>query len=260
MKKNTHPRKPRSSQPQSKRAQTAAAVGTLAVVAGYVFVSSAFTLPPTPAQAAVEEVFAPYFSQQWDVFAPRILRTNSFLEVQAQWRDEDGGLVHSDWVGVTDMELSAVQGEALPSRIAKSSTGAVSTYLDRYDALSEDQQTRVEDTFIRSDGEGGFEPIPDEELIDEVSALGDDRDAVVKLVRYDYMLTRFADAFSEAHFGEEVERVRWRIRFERPNDFEERFEPQIKPVSYLTLGWRQPSGDTTEAVAEVFDDVVGRYE
>lgn len=250
----------KASSPPPGRARAAATVTTLAVVAGYVFVSGTFTLPPTPAQAAVKEVFSPYFAQQWDVFAPNILRTNSSLELQAQWRDEDGELVHSEWVEATDMELEAVRGSATPSRISKNTVNALSAYVSRYDELSEKQQARVGDTFIQRDGDGGFEPIPDETLVDEVAALGDDRGAVVSFVRYDYMLTRFADAFTEAHFGEDVERVRWRVRFDRPNDFEERFEPRVKPASYITFGWRQPAADTSDEVAAVFDDVLERYE
>lgn len=251
---------PAPAAPPAGRRYTAAAVGTLAIVAGYVFVSGAFTLPPTPAQAAVENVFAPYFSQQWDVFAPNILRTNSALEVQAQWRDEDGELVHSDWVGATDMEQEAVKGSVFPSRISKNTVNAIGSYMTRYDELSQAQQERVQDTFIQRDDASGFEPIPDEELVDEVAALGDDNGGdVTRFIRYDYMLMRYADAFSEAYFGEEVERVRWRVRFDRPNDFEQRFEERVKPASYITFGWRQPAGDPTDGISTVFDDVVGRY-
>ncbi|MFG6445217.1 DUF5819 family protein [Microbacterium sp. P06] len=261
MKNQKKARKAQAAPPQKSRGRATATIGTLAIVAGYVFVSGAFTMPPTPAQAAVENVFAPYFSQRWDVFAPNILKTNSSLELQAQWRDADGELVHSDWVGATDMELGAVKGSSFSSRISKNTVNAVGTYITRYEELSEEQQERVEDTFIEVTDDGGFSPIADDELVSELTDLGDDNEAdVIRFMRYDYMLGRYADAFAEAHFGEEVERVRWRIRFDRPNDFEERFESRVKPTSYITFGWRQPSGDPADDTAAVFDDVLGRYE
>ncbi|MFG6446431.1 DUF5819 family protein [Microbacterium sp. P07] len=266
------------------RLQALAAVITVLVVAGYVFVSATFTLPATPAQASVREVFAPYFSQQWNVFAPNILRVNRELQVQVQWREE-GELVHSDWVDVTNIEFAASRGIPFPSRISKSSFNATQAYLSRYRALSGAQQTRVRDTFIESAGQGGFSAIENSELIDEIdnARAGDgqefepltdgdvvdesaateptgNRSAVVRFLRYDYMLTRFAAAFGSAYFDEDVERVRWRVQTERPNDFLHRFdtEPQ-SPVSYATFGWRQPTVETDPEVLDIFDDVVGRY-
>lgn len=249
----------RSAQPRRRRAPAVATIGSLAVVAGYAFVSGTIVLPETPAQAAVEEVFSPYFSQSWKLFAPNIARTNRALELQAQWRDEDGELQLSDWVEASDVEFEGMRNAGIPSRVTGVTVSAAADYLGRYDELTEAQQVRVTDTFIQRDGEGGFEPIPDDELVDEVDQLGDDRTAVVRFIRYDYMLQRFADAFTEAYFGQEVERVRWRVMVDQPNSFEERFEPKVIPVSYVTFGWRQYWSDANDQIASVYDDVVGRY-
>jgi hypothetical protein len=260
VKKKKQPPARQTGRPPGAKAKTFATLGTLAVVAGYVFVSGTFVLPETPADAAVEDAFAPYFSQSWKLFAPDIARSNRSLELQAQWRDEDGELVFSDWVEATGIEFEGMRGHALPSRVSGVTVSAAGDYLDRFESLSEDQQVRVEDTFIQRDGEGGFEPIPDDELVAEVDELGDDRRAVIRFIRYDYMLTRFADAFTEAHFDQEVERVRWRVRIDRPNDFDERFEPQVRQPAYTTFGWRQPARDTADDVAAVFDEVLARYD
>jgi hypothetical protein len=239
-----------------------AAATSLALLAGYTFVSATFTLPASPAQAAVQDGFAPYFSQRWDVFAPHMLKVNSSMEIQVQWR-EDGELVHSSWVDVTGMELGAVDGTLTPSRISKNTVNAITTYLSRYDELSDDQQVRVQDTFVERTGDGEFGPIPDEELIAEIDDLGDDASSesdVIRFIRYDYMLTRFAAAFGEAYFGHDIERVRWRADFSRPNDFEHRnqAERQTEP-SHLEFGWRQPSEANDPAVVDVFSDVIDRY-
>src|SRR5690606_7084001 len=112
---------------------TVASVLTVVILLGYVFVSATFTLPPTPARGFVQATFAPYFSQRWNVFAPNVMRTNRELQIQVQWREE-GELVHSDWVDVTDMEYAAVRGIPMPSRISKSSFNATQAYMSRYGA------------------------------------------------------------------------------------------------------------------------------
>lgn len=252
--------RPSSGAAPGRFAPTIATAVAVAVIGAYVFVSATFTIPDAPARAAVSEGFAPYFSQRWDVFAPKILRVNSALQVQVQWRDDDDDLVASEWVDVTDLEFAAVRGIPSPSRISKNSVNALGTYLERYDELSVDQQDRVQDTFIQRADDGGFEAIPDADLLDELDGLGDDPDAVVSLVRYDYMLTRFLTVFGEAYYGRDIERVRWQAQFDRPNDFLHRFDDERQSdLSTLTFGWRQAEQPDDIAVVDVFDDVQDRY-
>ena len=263
------PRTPSTTTKRRRGAAVAAAL-TLAITAGYVVVSGSFTFPDSPANAAVNDGFAPYFAQRWDVFAPTMQKVNTGLSIQVQWRDGTGELVHSDWVDVTGMELQAVNGP-VPSRITKDTANAVSTYLDRFDQLTEAQQERVTDTFIQRDPDGGFEPIPDDQLVDDVQSLfragdktGDGTaatsDATIPFIRYDYMLTRFAAAFGQAYFGEQIERVRWRIDYQRPNDFDHRNDqtPQYSP-SETDFGWRQPAEAPDPETVAVFADVIERY-
>lgn len=234
---------------------------TLALVAGYVVVSGSFTFPSVPTNAAVADGFSPYFSQRWDVFAPNLLRTNSALQIQVQWRGDDDELVKSDWVDVTGMELEAIDYDPVPSRISKNTVNAAVTYLGRYDDLSDEQKSRVEDTFIERTDDGGFQPIPDEQLVSEIEDLGDDDGAVVRFVRYDYMLTRFAATFGQAYFGHDVERVRWRVQFDRPNDFDQRHDDDRQtPVSDLEFGWRQPAEAPDPDRVAIFADVIERYD
>src|SRR5690606_8452356 len=64
----------------------------------------------TPLRSEVRAVAAPVFSQSWRVFAPNILKVDRTLEFRAQWRDEEGELVRSDWVSITDIESNQVKG------------------------------------------------------------------------------------------------------------------------------------------------------
>ncbi len=196
-----------------------AAAVTLAIVLGYAFVAVSFTIPSSPTRPAVSAAFSPYFTQRWNVFAPNIMKVNRSLQIQVQWR-ENGELQRSEWVDVTDTEFSAARGIPTPSRISKNSFNAAQAW---YQALSADQRDRVRDTFIRRVNDGAFAPMDPGALLEEIDGLGGSRTALVSYLRYDYMLVRFASAFGNAYFDRDVERVRWRIEHDRPNDFLHRF-------------------------------------
>jgi len=235
-----------------------AAAMTLVIVLGYAFVAGSFTILSSPTRPVVSEVFSPYFTQRWNVFAPNIMKVNRNLQIQVQWR-ENGELVHSDWVDVTDAEFTAARGIPTPSRISKNSFNAAQAYLTRYQALGDEQRERVRDTFIRR-VDGGFAPMQAQALLDEIDGLGESRSSVVRFLRYDYMLVRFASAFGGAYFDRDVERVRWRIQHDRPNDFLHRFDEERQTeLSYTTFGWRQPGVGPTDEVRAIYDEVIERY-
>lgn len=239
-------------------AAVAAAV-TLAIVLGYAFVAVSFTIPTSPTRPAVSAAFSPYFSQRWNVFAPNIMKVNRNLQIQVQWR-EDGELQRSEWIDVTDTEFTSARGIPTPSRISKNSFNAAQAFLTRYQALGEEQRDRVRDTFIRGVGDGAFAPMDPEALLTELDGLGGSRDALVKYLRYDYMLVRFASAFGTAYFDRDIERVRWRIQHDRPNDFLRRFDEERQTdLSYTTFGWRQPAVGPSDEVRAIYDEVIERY-
>lgn len=190
----------------------------------------------TPMRSAVRSAALPYFGQTWRVFAPNILKINRVFEIRAQWRDDDGELVTSGWVSVTDIEQRDVGGNLMPSNIRKASWNASGTYLQRYNTLDNAQRERVRDTFIKAI-DGQFRPIPVEDLIAD---LGEDDADVIRFLRMDYMLMRYATMYATAGFGEDIERVQWRVVRQRPNDFTHRFDEkqQFEPDS-TTFGWRQ---------------------
>lgn len=249
----------RPSTGRSTRVAAVAAAATLAIVAGYAFVAGSFTVPTSPTRPVVSEVFSPWFSQRWNVFAPNIMKVNRNLQIQVQWRDGNE-LVHSDWVDVTDIEFTSARGIPMPSRISKNSFNATQAMFTRYQALSPQQRDRVRDTFIRGLGGGKFEPVDAGDLLTQLDGLEGSRAAAVSYLRYDYMLVRFASAFGTAYFDRPVERVRWRIESDRPNDFLHRFDQERQTeLSYITFGWRQPAAAPTDEVQAIYDEVVERY-
>lgn len=245
-----------------KRGRIAATVISLFVVAAYVFVTLLFVAPPSPVKAAfsgVTKAASPYFAQKWNVFAPNIAKSNPQLRVQAQWRADNGDLVKSEWTNITALEFTAVTGSALPSRIQKLSWNALSSYFTRFRELTTEQRAVVQDTFIERH-DGGFRGKPSDQLIDQLTSLGENRGDVIDLLRYDYMIKEYATYFATAVFDKKIERVRWEIYRERPNDFDRRFDdaPQYEPT-ITRFGWRQADDRIRADALATFDDVIARY-
>lgn len=240
-----------------------ASVISLAVVAIYIFVTIVLVVPPGAFRTAFNGIVSassPYFSQKWNVFAPNIMKTNFTLAVQAQWLDDSGERVKSDWVNLTEIEQQSVPGNAIPSRIQKSSWNALLTYNKRYVALNEEQRTIVRDTFIERHGDG-FRAKQSDALVEQLTELGSDQGDVVRLLRYDYMLKEYTTDFATAYFDKDIIRVRWQIQRTRPNDFEHRFddERQFKK-STVTYGWRHVDDVIDPEVIAVYEDVIERYD
>lgn len=228
------------------------------IVAAVVMLTTALVVAPegTPLRDQARSLVLPYFGQNWRVFAPNILKTNRTLEIRAQWRDESGDPVRSDWVSVTDIELRAVTGHVVPSRIAKSSWNASSTYLQRYQALDEIQRETARDSFIEAHGDG-FRAVPDAQLIERLGAGDPD---VIRFLRMDYMMMRNATMYATAGFGRPVERVQWRVVRQRPNDFANRFvEQQQFRAATTTFGWRQANVSVEPRVVEAYRDLIRRH-
>ena len=245
----------------TRTAKIASAVA-LGLVAIYVLVSLAFVAPAGAFRSAMAPALSaasPYFAQKWNVFAPNIMKANNGLRVQAQWRDDSGQLVKSEWVDLTEIEQNSVAGSAIPSRIQKSSWNATLAYNKRYVLLTSEQKAIVRDTFIERTGDG-FRAKPVEPLIDELSTPGSSTSDIVRFLRYDYMLKEYTTNFATAYFGEDIERVRWQIHRTRPNDFDHRFdEAQQFDESNVTFGWRQADDVIDPETIAVYTDVIERY-
>lgn len=223
-----------------------------------VMVSTVMILLPsgTPGRQPIASAASPYFSQNWRVFAPDILKVNRKVDIRAQWRDDSGELVHSDWVSLSDIEEQTVAGNFAPSRIHKNAFNSSQTLLSRYNDLETEQRERVRDTFIEATADGGFQPIPVEDLIDD---LGTGDSDVIRYLRLDYMYMRFATLYATAGFDDEIERVQWRITRERPNDFQNRFLDEAQYTDTVTtFGWRHSNVAMSEEVLDEYRKLIER--
>ena len=244
------------------RGRNVATAVSILVIVTYVFVTLLFVSPPNPVKTAfagVAGAASPYFAQKWNVFAPNIAKSNPEFLVQAQWRDSDGHLVKSRWLNITQVEFASVAGSALPSRVQKLSWNALTAYLTRFRQLTGEQRAAVQDTFIER-FEGGYRGTPPHTLVDRLAALADNRAGIQDLLRYDYMLKEYATYFATAAFDEKIERIRWEVSRERPNDFDRRFDdaPQYAP-STTRFGWRQADDRIRADALATFASLIARY-
>ena len=239
-----------------------AAVVALLLVAAYVFTTLVIVSPASAfrsSMAPLTSAASPYFSQKWNVFAPSIMKTNISLRVQAQWRNDAGELVKSEWASITGVEQEAVPGNAIPSRIQKSSWNAALIYSKRYALLSAPQQEIVRDTFIERSGEG-YRAKRAEPRIAQLRDEEDNASDIVRFLRYDYMLKEYATNFATAYFDHDIERVRWQILRTQPNDFDHRFQQtQQFDDRAVTFGWRHADDVIDPETIAVYDDVIERY-
>lgn len=244
-----------ASQAKPKHLTTAIVASAIMVI---VMISTVLVLLPsgTPLRQPVNSAVSPYFSQNWRVFAPNILKINRTVDIRAQWRDDNNQLVHSEWVSLTEIEEQGVTGHFAPSRIHKNAFNSSQTLLSRYNDLDADQKERVRDTFIEATDDGAFQPIHVDDLIDD---LGPGDSDVIRYLRMDYMYMRFATLYATAGFDEDIERVQWRITRERPNDFQNRFSNEKQFTDTVTtFGWRQSNVAMSEDVLEEYRNLIER--
>lgn len=238
--------------------RSARVTGVIATVVAFVVIAgTALIVSPvgTPLRSEVRSVALPYFGQTWRVFAPNILKSDRSLEFRVGWRDDNGDMVRSGWVNITQIEQRTAEGNPLPSRIQKPSWNASGVLLERYNKLDEEQRTRVRDTFIEVN-QGEFGAIPDATLIEQ---LGTDDGDVIRYLRMDYMMMRMTTLYGTAGFNEQIERVQWRVVNHRPNDFTHRFDDEDQYVPYITtFGWRQSNVVTDPDVVADYRGLIER--
>jgi hypothetical protein len=245
--------------PLTRGARIGAAVSLL-VVALYVATTILMAVPQDATTRALTAPARPYFGQQWNVFAPSIQKTNRYLEMQGQWRDDSGALVKSEWIGITDAEYESGEEDIQASRTNKQSANLLKTYSQRYQALSEQQRRVVQDTFIRRT-DSGFAAKTPASLVEELTGLADGTSGrVISFLRYDYVMKEFTTYWGTAYFGRELERVRWRVVTTRPNDFAHRLdeERQFTPTA-RTYGWRHVDDVIDPQALGAYRGVVERY-
>ena len=240
-----------------------ATIVALAIIAAFITVTAIMVAPSgaLPAAAGVKSAMSPYFTQRWTLFAPNVLKSNYYIEVQAGWAGTDGERRVSHWIGLTDLEHAFTGAGLARPRISMLSWNAARTYRERYLELDEEQREYVRTTFIEGDGDSGFLARDAVVIADELSDGKDNRSDVIRFLRVDHMFRTHMTNFTTAYLGRDVDRIRWRVTITRANDFAHRYDDaQQFTDTVTTYGWRQARATVRPDVEAAYLDVIDRYD
>ena len=244
------------------KARIMTAVATL-LVASYIVVSLLIVVPNkaiTAPFSAVTSATSPMLEQNWRLFAPNILKVSNYLQVQAQWRDDSGDLITSEWINITEIEQRSVAGHLTPSRINKSSWNAIRTYQTRYAKLNTEQKEVIRSSFVTTDDDGNDGAQSRTSISAELTAFDSNTSQIGRVLNYDALLVQYTGVFASVFLDRRVDQVRWRHERVKANDFTERFSDiqQHSPTA-TTYGWRYFGRDVTADERSVYKDVLTRY-
>lgn len=95
---------------------------------------------------------APYFTQNWRLFAPNPISSDRAVQFQAQYVDGDGEIVRSSWVDWTDVELDLIRHRLVGGRAGYVTNKMFTPLSNRYAALTRAQKAVADDDLAATDG------------------------------------------------------------------------------------------------------------
>lgn len=108
---------------RSPRVQMAAAAVTVLLLVGVAFHLLFVFLHVAPESQASREYqtqtrdwIYPLFEQNWHLFAPDPLNTNTRVNARVQYRSADGGVTTSEWMDLTGDDVAHIRGNPFPSK------------------------------------------------------------------------------------------------------------------------------------------------
>lgn len=211
-----------------------AGAGISAVLAFHFIMTALYNTPFNPVKRDLDEVIvgymSPFFSQDWHLFAPDPVDTDSGILVRSKVRSE-GGLRVTEWADVTTPHITKIHGERMwPARVDRLPTGVKAQLESWPDPMLQKIRDQKDDE--QSDGakrEKGAEDPPLSSA--EKSAYEN--------------ATRFARALatSEAkkRWGNAVEEIQIRVVSNEYPRFSQRHVREAKgKVTYYDLAWMKP--------------------
>lgn len=237
--------------------RTVAAAGVLLTL-WHVWASFLWIFPPSPLRqlvpgTALSSYMLPMFGQSWSVFAPEPINGDYHFNVRATL-SVDGEESVTGWVSASDVELSMLINHLFPARVASQAEEVASLHKGSWEKLGQVQREDVAANYFEADWE--------ERLRTALVAAGDDDAAVELYMKREHMATAYATQVAQAMWGDEVERVQYRVSRQNIVPFEERNNPAaVRPEPQIVgTGWRGlivEDGQNEDRFVEIF---VAQYE
>ena len=213
-------------------------------------------LPPnrySDAARSQTSYLAPYFAQNWRLFAPNPISEDRNLLFQGAYVDADGQPAVTPWIDWTAVELDLVHHRLVGGRAGYVTNKLVTPLRSRAAELDAQQQ-------LTAAGTPQDDPPTWPELADELQQAGGDVTSAAAFLRYDRSATRLGtDVLEARHPGIDLTAVRYSIRrhavvpfASRGGSASERAASRPAPVQDVG-GWRRPTPGSTAERASVRD-------
>lgn len=200
----------------------------------------------------------PFFGQSWSVFAPEPINGDYHFNVRAVIADESGVETETGWVSATDVELSMIQYNLTPPRAGIQSSEVASSYKDAFDRMGEVDRAIIAAEFSVDDWEVGLRAALEASRDGDEQTAHSNRDAHIDtLIAQERRSTAYATQVAKAIWGDEVQRVQYRVSRQNIIPFAQRHNPDAqRPEPMVVLpGWRGlivEDGQNEDNFAEVF--------
>ncbi|GEA81925.1 DUF5819 family protein [Cellulomonas uda] len=233
---STHTRRPRT---------VLLALGLVAAVLGtHLAVTALYVAPPNPLKYALQRPvnawIQPFFEQNWQLFAPDPVRTDSGVLVRATTRDGED----TDFLTINAPYLEARHHNPLPDRSYYTVSGVMHAFLMSRDAA-------VEAAYPADPPADLPILLPDDELADVPAHT---REA------YEDTLRNLHDAAADAarRTWGDVTRIQVRLVTHEFPRWSQRHDDGLGEISHVTLPWRDlPTPTTSSAAAHGVTDPTG---
>lgn len=204
----------------------------------------------------------PLFGQSWSVFAPEPINGDYRFEVRAVIVGDDGREQRTDWVSATDVELSMIQRNLFPPRAGIQSSEVASGYKNAFDRLDRADRSILGGDFTTGDWRGEMRESLENSQGDEGGEGGttDERTRKTRIAQAlaeERLSTAYATQVAKAMWGDEVQRVQYRVSRQNVVPFAQRHDPAAERPSPTVVepGWRGllvEQGQNERNFAEVF--------
>jgi len=218
------------------------------VLASFLWIAPYSALREIPTQEALTAYMIPLFGQSWSVFAPEPINGDYHFNVRAVI-EVDGAEVETGWVSATDVELSMIEYNLFPPRAGVQSSEVASGQMNAYNKLDDDQKAIVALDFDKNDGE--------EWMIRSFDELEGERASTAAYMNAEHLATTYATQVAYAIWGDDVEKVQYRVSRQNVVPFAQRNNPnaQRPDPTFSTTGWRLPieePGQSRDDFTDVF--------
>ncbi|MGO1543833.1 MAG: DUF5819 family protein [Gulosibacter sp.] len=223
------------------------------VTAWHIFASFLWIAPHSPmreipTQRALSAYMIPFFGQSWSVFAPEPINGSYTFQVRAVVDEGEAGLVETEWVDATAVELSMIQYNLFPPRGGLQASQVASEHKREHDALTDDHQVIAELNYFEGDWEA--------RLSEKMASYGEE-DLVDDYMVKEHQATAYATQVALAVWGDNVVRVQYQVSRQNVIPFEQRHDPDAEQPApqIVSTGWRglaENPGQSNEAFRETF--------